>query len=143
MTPLIPLHYDGFGFTKNAETGDVQYFFFDDIVQQYGVQPGPEDVPADRTSYHVLLQHVSKGKVRIEPPFTSCFTDALAYAAHIAQSGFTGFMIRVNKYSLALAEASMKETIDTHKKLFGFWAQDASGVEVFYPGRMKHKKERS
>jgi hypothetical protein len=143
MTELIPEHYDGFGFTRNAETGEVQFFFFDDIVKEHGVQPGPEGIPPDRVCYHVLLQHYRKGAVKLETPFTSNFTDALTYARHVGEKGFTGFMIRVNRFSLALAEASMKETIDTHTSLYGFWAVDPdSKKEVFFPGRLKVKKEK-
>lgn len=143
MTELRPLHYDGFGFVKDSETGEVRYYFFDDLVKKHGVLPGPQDVPADRVAYHVLLQHVSKGKVRIERPFTSNFTDALAYAAHIAHAGFTGFMVRANEYSLPTAEVFIRQTIEAHRELFGFWADwmDGEGVDKFYPGRKQRKGE--
>lgn len=130
--------WDGFGFSREPTTGQVCFLFFDDNVKQHGALPGPPDVPTDRVMYHVLLQHYIKGEVRIESPFTSCFTDALVYAAHLAHSGFSGFMIKVNQLSLALAQSSIRETVAIHSALYGFWAVNPdTGKDHFYPGRKK------
>jgi len=134
MKPATPKAFDGFGFDLNPVTKDVQFIFFDDVAKEYGQLPGSAEVPKDRERYHVLLSSTIKGRIHVERPFTSNFLDAFAYAEHVARSGFTGVMIRDNKYSVAVMEAVMLEVLTRHAREGGFVMEDDNGVDVFHEG---------
>jgi len=140
--PLLyikPIAFDGFGFYVHPETKEVVFNYFDDVAREYGQLPGDPNVPADREAYHVILSSVRKGRVHIEKPFTSTFIDAFAYAAHVARAGFTGIMIRENKHSIAILEASLIEILTLHAKSYGFVMKDENDVDVFHAGLKKEK----
>lgn len=140
--PLLhtkPSAFDGFGFYVDPETQEVVFNYFDDVAREHGHLPGDPTIPADREAYHVLLSSIRKGRVHIEQPFTSTFIDAFVYAAHVARAGFTGIMIRENKFSLALLEATLIELITLHTTGHGFVMQNAQGVDVFYKGLKKEQ----
>lgn len=134
----IPVHWDGFGFYRD-EQGAVKFYFFDEHFQKYGELPGDPDMPADRMAFHVLLSSARKGRVHVEPPFTSNFLDPFVYARRVAYAGFTGVMIKENKYSAALAEQFLKEIIMFHTSEYGFVTKDKSGQDIFFPGKKKEK----
>lgn len=140
LLTIRPIAFDGFGFYVHPETKEVVFNYFDDVAREYGQLPGDPTIPNDREAYHVILSSVHKGRVYIEKPFTSTFTDAFVYAAHVAWAGFTGIMIRENKYSVAILEATLIEMLTLHAKSYGFVMKDENGVDVFHPGL---KKERS
>lgn len=95
-----PEHWDGFCFTKNPSTGEVEFYYFTEFVDRNG--PPPKDPKEDRDPYHVLLTSVRKGKLQIEAPFRSNFFDPFEYAKSVGHSGFDGFM-----YNARLPEAEM------------------------------------
>lgn len=135
-----PAVWDGFGFFMDHVDRVVKFYFFDDITRVHGELPGDPNIPADRTAYHVLLTCTRKNRVHIELPFTSNFLDAFVYAKRVAEAGFRGIMIKENKFSLALAEASLKETMMFHASEYGFVLEDEKGIDMFYAGRKKEEK---
>jgi hypothetical protein len=140
--PLLnirPLVFDGFGFYAHPQTKEIVFNYFDDVAREHGAIPGDPTIPTDREAYHVILSSVRKGRVHIERPFTSNFLDAFVYAAHMARSGFTGVMIRVNKYSMAILDATLVEMLTLHSKGYGFVMANDHGVDVFYEGIIKER----
>jgi hypothetical protein len=136
-----PTVWDGFGFYRDPEDALIKFYFFDDITQQYGDVPGDPDMPPDRVGFHVILSSKRKNRIHIEIPFTSSFLDAFVYAKRIAHMGFTGIMIKQNKYSPALAIQFLKEIMLFHHSEHGFVMENEQGVDVFYAGKKKEKVE--
>jgi hypothetical protein len=132
-----PPIWDGFGFYTDILDKKVKFFYLDDIARVHGQLPAIMDVPADREAYHVLLSSVRKGQVHIELPFTSTFLDPFVYARTVAQAGFTGIMLKVNRLSLLLLEETLKMVMMAHAKGRGFVMQNEKGVEIFYEGAKK------
>lgn len=139
MSQSRPALYDGFGFYAHPETKEIVFNYFDDVVREYGQVPGDPTIPTDREAYHVVLSSVRKGRIHVEKPFTSTFLDAFVYAAHVARAGFTGIMIRENKFSMAILEATLIEMLKLHSRGYGFVMANEQGVDVFYPGLKKEK----
>lgn len=134
-----PAKWDGFGFYHDPQDGTIKFYFFDELAQKYGDLPGDPNQPEDRVAYHVLLSSARRGRVHIEIPFTSNFLDPFVYAKRVAHAGFTGVMIKINKYSAALAEQFLKEIMWFHASEHGFVLKNEHGIEVFYPGKKKEK----
>jgi len=61
--------------------------------------PSASTVPPflhDRTRCHVLLCTEKHGKIQLDAPFTSNFGDPVAYAKHMLDVGYMGFLIKDN-----------------------------------------------
>lgn len=136
---IRPANFDGFAFYEDRVTKEIVFNYFDDVTREWGPLPGDPNIPNDREAYHVLLTSVRKGRVHIEKPFTSTFTDAFVYAAHVARVGFIGIMIRKTQHSAAMFEGTLIETLSHHTLSYGFVMQNAQGVDVFYEGMKKEK----
>lgn len=129
-----PGGFDGFGFFRDKNDDEVKFYFFDDLVKQYGPSPKDPTVPDDRETYHVILTSVRRGITHIEPPFTAHFLDPFVYAKHVAYSGFTGIMIRQAKWSAVLLRDCLLEIMLHHAKNLGFFYAHDGGPEVFFKG---------
>lgn len=140
LKSMRPAVFDGFTFLKDAEDGTLKFLYFDELTREYGPFPRDPNTPLDREAYHVVLSSIRKGRIHVERPFTSNFIDVFAYAEHVFRSGFTGVMIRVNKYSLLLLEQTLAALLIQYKNSYGFVMTDDQGVDVFHAGRKQEKR---
>jgi hypothetical protein len=131
-----PEKWDGFGFFKDYETGEIKFYFFDDVSEMFGEQEREPGIPDDRDPYHVLLTSTHKGVIWVDHPFVSNFIDPIIYAARIAGMGFSGTMLRKTKVSDTLMHEVLKYTLMLHSKGRNFVYVDESGAQLTLKGKL-------
>ena len=132
ITP-VPEAYDGFGFYTDTTTGIVMFYFFSELVKNFGPFTKDPAIPDDREPYHVILSSVRKNIIHVESPFLSNFIDPFAYAKNIARSGFLGMMIKHNHYAAELVKISLQGIMGYHANNHGFVYTDG-GINTFFKG---------